>query len=61
MTDLNSDAYASRDLDSVDQIGVVHQLKPQVMARAERVVRRFHGDHDVDELLAMLGLTETTS
>ena len=55
------DAVTSSDLDAQDMIGVVHDLKPKVLARAKRVVTRTHGDHPLDELLDILGLTEVTA
>lgn len=46
--------------DVYDNFGHIHDLKSKVRARARRVVERAHGDHPLDELLDILGLTQET-
>ena len=56
---LSNNPYAEAPSDLVDNFGHIEPLRPKVTARAQRVVGRFHGEHPVDELLDILGITET--
>lgn len=57
----STDPYAKPETDLVDSFGHIETLRPPVIARAKRVVAKTHGEHPLDELLDILGLTEATS
>jgi hypothetical protein len=54
----SGEPWSAASSNLIDDLGIIHDLRPKVLARAKRVVTRTHGDHPLEELLDYLGLTE---